>query len=470
VAAWPGSPTGQASDPPAPWVRLVDGPGSGASPHVVRPPSVRRVMARFAVGNVLVAILLLAASVWASHEVARKESLTDARVRTDLLATLLIEPNLDDTLLSGDPRAVARLDTVVERQLRDASVIRLKIWDDDQRIVYSDEPRLLARSFPTDEAAQPPPHVVAAAQFSEPIGPENVYERSHGQLLEVYRRITTPSGNELLLELYFPYDMVTDLQRTIWADFAPISATALLLIVLLQAPLAHRMIRSVRAGDRERLHLYARAADASTRERRRIAGNLHDGVVQDLSAAPLIMARATERLARGSGLEADDHTLAAELSDATVAVRGSVASLRSLLIELYPPHLARSGLPAALADLAARIQARGVQVRLDLPDDLDLPPETAALLFRVAQEALQNVVKHACAQTAVLTIEQGAGTASMSIGDDGTGFAPASISAATGKGHFGMRVLCDLAEAADASLDLATAPGRGTTLRIVVRT
>lgn len=469
MAVWPVTRTG-ASDPQAPWIRLVGAPGSGATPHVARPQSVRRVMARFAAGNVFVGIILLAGSIWASHEVARQESLADALVTTDLLATLLIEPNLEDSLLSGDPRAVARLDTVVERQLREASVIRLKIWTDEQRIVYSDEPRLLARSFPTDKAEQPPPHVVATAQFNEPIGSENVYERSHGQLLEVYRGITTPSGSELLLELYFPYDVVTDLQRKIWSDFAPISATALLLIVLLQAPLAHRMIRSVRAGDRERLHLCARAADASTRERRRIAGDLHDGVVQDLSAAPLIMARATDRLDRSSAEEADDPTLAAELSDATVAVRRSVASLRSLLIEIYPPHLAHSGLPAALADLAGRIQARGVQVRLDLPDDLVLPPETAALLFRVAQEALQNVVKHAAAQTAVLTIEQGEGMAVMGIRDDGVGFAPGTISAATGTGHFGMRVLCDLAEAADASLDLATAPGHGTTLRIFVRT
>ncbi|MGK5111125.1 MULTISPECIES: sensor histidine kinase [unclassified Geodermatophilus] len=452
----------------APPVRLA-GPGAPGGPRRAggAPPTARRVLARFVAGNLLAAAVLLASSVWASHVAARNESLADARSRTDLLAALLIEPNLDDALLAGDTRAAARLDAVVEGQLRDASVVRIKIWDESERIVYSDEDQLMGRSFPAGEY-QVDTLAGMSAEVSDLGSAENVFERSEGRLLEVYRPITTPSGERLVLEVYFSHDQVTSRQRTIWLNIAPISAAALGLLTLLQVPLARRMIRDVRAADRERLRLHARAAEATAEERRRIAGNLHDGVVQELSAAPLIMSRALQRLERQPGEAADDEALATDLRSATDAVRQSVASLRSLLIEIYPPHLAQAGLPAALGDLTARVRSRGVDTRLHLPDDLDVPPETAALLFRVAQEALLNVVRHARAGTAVVTVVDTAGSVTLEVRDDGVGFDPAEASAPTGTGHFGLRVLSDLAEQAGATLELTTAPGRGTSLRLVV--
>ena len=150
------------------------------------------------------------------------------------------------------------------------------------------------------------------------------------------------------------------------------------------------------------------------------------------------------------------------------AVRQSVAALRSLLIEIYPPHLARAGLPAALADLAARAQAHGVATQLDVADDLDLPADVDALLFRVAQEALRNATKHARASTVQLTLSSERGVVTMEVRDDGAGFDPSTTTGDTGSGHFGMRVITDLAEAAGATLDLASAPGRGTALRLRV--
>jgi len=295
-----------------------------------------------------------------------------------------------------------------------------------------------------------------------------VFEREEGQqeLLEVYRPVRTLGGHRLVLETYFRYDQVANRQMAIWLNFAPISVAALLLLLLFQVPLAHRMIRDVRAADLARLRLHAEAADATAEERRRIAGSLHDGVVQDLSAAPLIMSRAVQRLEAQPGSAPDDRAVAADLRSATQAVRQSVASLRSLLIEIYPPHLARAGLAAALGDLTARTQARGVHTRLDLPPDLEIPTETAALLFRVAQEALLNVVKHARATTAEVSVGVDDAGTTLVVRDDGVGFD--ATPPPTANGHVGLRVLSDLAEAAGARLDLATAPGHGTTLRLTV--
>ena len=132
-------PTGSSIPPPVPeqppWTPLVDHSRADDRKRTVPPPTVRRVVVRFVAGSLIASALLLGFSVWGSYEAARNESLTDARITTDLLATLVIEPNITDGLGTGDPTALSRLDAVVEEQLRDFSVLRVKVWDDEQRIV-----------------------------------------------------------------------------------------------------------------------------------------------------------------------------------------------------------------------------------------------------------------------------------------------------------------------------------------------
>jgi two-component system, NarL family, sensor kinase len=454
-----------------PWQRLVYGGVTDGTRTRPQPPSVRRVLGRFVAANLVIAALLVAGSAWAGHRAARAEAFTDARETTDLLAELFIEPNLDG-LLTHDPAAMAALDTVAAGPLREADVVRVKIWNADSLVVYSDARRLIGHSYPlTEEKQALLRNGGTLAEMSSLREEENVFESPQEErLLEVYRRISTPDGDRLLLEAYFHTDQILDRRVSIWLTFAPITVVALLVVVLVQVPLARRLVRQVREGDAERLRLHARATDASAEERRRIAGRLHDGVVQDLSAAPLFMSRAVDLLRRQPAGDGPRREGADGLEQATIAVRGSVASLRSLLIEIYPPHLAQAGLPAALADLAARIETRGVQAQFDLPDDdLDLPPEVAGLLFRAVQEALLNTAKHARAGTVTVSLRKDPGSVTLEVRDDGAGFDPGGVATAgTGSGHFGLRVLADLAETAGATLDMATAPGQGTALRLQV--
>src|SRR4051812_19858621 len=127
------------------WVRLVD--GAAASRSERRPPSVGQVVGRFVLANLIGVILLLAGSVWASQRAAKDEALADARHATDMLATLLVEPNLDNRLADGDREAAAALNVVLQPRLAAAGVLRVKIWTPEQRIVYSDEPRLIGRTY-----------------------------------------------------------------------------------------------------------------------------------------------------------------------------------------------------------------------------------------------------------------------------------------------------------------------------------
>jgi signal transduction histidine kinase len=444
------------------WTSLVDASAAGTRAL----PTVGRVVRRFLLGDLIAIVLLLGGSLWVSREAAVREAIADARQRTDSLAVLLVEPAVDDGLLEGDPAAVAAMDAVLRDRTPAVGMLRVKIWSPDGRIVYSDEPRLIGVPY---ELSQDEQEALrdgrTRAELSDLNRPENRFERSEGRLLEVYRTIRTPTGRPLLLETYSPYDKATERQIDIWWSFAPITASVLLGLFVVQLPLARRMTSQLRAVHREREMLQARALDTSTEERRRIARNLHDGIVQDVSAASLLLAGAADQLRTGHGSAAE---VTDTLADASVALRESVGSLRSLLVEIYPPNLARSGLAPALADLAARLRPRGIEVTMVLPDPLDLPVATATLLFRTAQEALLNIVKHARAHRVEVAVRELPDRWMLTITDDGDGFDLAAVRRRPRPGHLGLSLLTDLAAADGAALAIRTAPGAGTSLRLAV--
>jgi signal transduction histidine kinase len=137
-------------------------------------------------------------------------------------------------------------------------------------------------------------------------------------------------------------------------------------------------------------------------------------------------------------------------------------------VEIYPPDLDRAGLSSALGDLAARLRPRGIDVQIKVPDGLDLPLETATLLFRTAREALLNVAKHAGAGNVAVTVRETPGSLLLEITDDGIGFDLTSTVSRPRTGHLGLSVLADLAAADGATLGIRTQPGAGTSLRLEV--
>jgi two-component system, NarL family, sensor kinase len=448
------------------WVVLGDGAtGARALPAS---SSVGRVVRRFVLANLVAVVLLLAGGLWAGAEAAEDEALADARRTTDLLAAVLVQPLVDERLLAGDPAAVAAVDAALRDRLAETSVLRLKIWTADGRVVYSDEARLVGLTYPLDDADQQTLRDgVTRAAVSDLSRPENRFERSAGRLLEVYGQLEGPAGEPLLLETYSVYEEATERRFEIWAQFAPISMVVLLTLVAVQLPLARRMATQLRATQRERELLQARALDVSTEERRLIAGSLHDGIVQDVSASALLVARAADDLRTGPG--SGGHRPVAEvLGQAAGALRESVGSLRSLLVEIHPPTLEQSGLPGALADLSARLRPRGIEVRLTVAEDLEVEPATATLLMSTVQEALRNVGKHARSRTVAVTVEQQPGRLVLEVTDDGVGFDAGAAMGRSRTGHLGLRLLADRAAAEDATLAVRTAPGAGTTLRLEV--
>jgi len=211
--------------------------------------------------------------------------------------------------------------------------------------------------------------------------------------------------------------------------------------------------------------LLQRAVEASDGERRRIAATLHDGVVQELAASSFALGGAAERADRSRAPE-----LAQTLRGAAETVRASIKGLRSLLVEIYPPSLQTSGLGAALTDLVGGLAVRGARVRLEVADEaiVGLTAERQQLIYRVAQETLRNAVAHANADEVVLRLSRVGAQVVLEVSDDGDGFDVPTILSAPAEGHFGVRLLIDVASSAGASLEVRSAPGHGCEWRLTV--
>lgn len=440
------------------WVGIAAARAEPPDPPLRR----RRIFIQVIVGAVIVILAVALVGVVAARRLAKAEAVNDAAKTADLLAEAVVQPVLTDGLLTGDAAALAAIGKVIREQVLSTSIVRVKIWNPEGRILYSDEPLLIGQTFPLgaderDVLSNPK----LRADVSDLQAPENIYEKASVKLLEVYRPVWTSSGRPMLFETYFRYDEVTARSGELWRGFAGITLSSLLVLVLLLLPIMWRLLDRLNRAQRQRESLLQRAVDASTQERRRIAGTLHDGVVQDLVATSFAVAGAAE-LAAAQGRP----VLAADLRSAAGTVRTSIGGLRSLLVEIYPPNLASAGLPAALEDLAASLRSRGLDVSLDLAPDLGLEPVDDRLIYRVTQECLNNVAKHAAAQSVQVTSFAHGKSVILEIADDGVGFDVHQALAHPEEGHFGLRVLADVAADGGADLRLSSTPGAGTTWQL----
>ena len=410
------------------------------------------------VASALVAVVIISLlGVLLFREFGQDEAIRDAKDQTRASATWAVEPFVTDAVLRGDRQALLLLDGAVRRRvLRGSSVVRVKIWDQTGRIVYSDEGRLIGARYPMspEERAEFEDDRIAA-EVSDLDKPENRFEREFGELLEVYVGLTTPSGKPLRYEEYYRSSFIDDRGTRIFREFGYIALAALILLALIQLPLAWQLSRRVQRAQKERMELLQRAVEASERERRRIAADLHDGVVQNLAGVSYSLSAAASTA---------PPDLAPTLNEAAAETRQGLRELRSLLVEIYPAELQREGLEAALEDLLAPCAAKGLQTHLEV-DDGDLPEDVERLFFRAAQEALRNAVKHAGAERIDVEVERRDGTATLRIDDDGSGFV---VGEQAGESHFGLRVLGDLVHEVGGDLDIQSEPGRGTTVRVKV--
>jgi len=414
--------------------------------------------------------LVLAATSVAASRLAEREAVNDAANTANVLAGV-VQPAITDGLLAGDPAAYQAFDKVIRDSVLPNRIVRVKLWTADGMVVYADEQRLVGQRFPLGADQQEALRSKQTrAEVSELDRTENEYERYGGKLLEVYRPVWAPSGQVLLFEVYGEYTPVRDRTDDLWRGLAGLIASGLLLLLVLLAPILWRVLDRLRDAQRQREQLLQRAVDASDAERRRIAATIHDGPVQELVASSLAITGAAQQASA-----AGQSGLAEDIREAAATVRSGVASLRSLLVDIYPDRLADAGLLAALVDLVGPLRSRGVttHVEVDRADVEALDPASQRLVYAVAREALANVVKHSGACTVSVALHPvppsaaGARAAyELVVSDNGRGF---DVDTGRAKpGHLGLRMVTDLARDHGALLQLASAPGQGTRWRLVL--
>jgi PAS domain S-box-containing protein len=214
-----------------------------------------------------------------------------------------------------------------------------------------------------------------------------------------------------------------------------------------------------RQADAERRRLLNRVYEVQEGQDRRLAADLHDGHVQSLAAIGFKLEQARLRLGASASPEVDEL-----LWQVTKDLSAEVTSLRRTIGRLRPLVLVEDGLEAALREEAKSACNRAALAACDVTSELDgrLDPVVETALFRVAQQALANVVDHAGATYALVAIECTGNSVVLRVSDDGCGFDPDHVQVLGDIAHFGLIAMRERVEALGGRFRVTTEPGGGT--------
>jgi signal transduction histidine kinase len=223
-------------------------------------------------------------------------------------------------------------------------------------------------------------------------------------------------------------------------------------------------LEDLRNAQAERTRLLDRTVRATEEERTRVAVELHDGPIQHLTALSFRLGKAKARLHAG-----DAGAAAESLAIAERELGDNVGELRRLMSDLRPPALDEGGLEAALRDQVDAFRRRsGADVGFEARLDHDLDPDTQVVLYRITQEALSNVGKHASAEHVHVRLATPNNHATLEVRDDGVGFDVARAPEFARQGHFGLAGMAQRASMIGGRFEVRSRPGAGTFVKVAV--
>lgn len=428
----------------------------------------RSPVTQFLVIGFLLIAAISAATVSLAERAAEAEALEEARATNEVLASSVARPDLERGVVEGETTAVDRFDNSVTKRLLVGPVARVNIWSESGRLVYSSIFQLNGQDF---ELSPDHERVLAeggtSSQLFDPSSPENVLPEGaayvgditdDSELVRIYTRFRSPDRVPLLFEGYYSLSDIEDRREEIFTSFRLITIGGPVLLLLLATPMIVVLTRRLTRGSKEREKLLHSAIDASDAERRRIARDLHDSVVQDLAGT----AFSISAVARD---EATPEESRGHLREAGSSLRDSLKALRSLLAEIHPPELQAEGLAAALADLTAPAAAADVTATVRVEGAETASDERGALVWRVAQEAVRNALRHSGASTLAVTVIGDGRHLVLEVVDDGAGF---DATQRSDPNSFGLRGLRSLVAESGGTLEVTSSPGRGTSVRMEV--
>lgn len=411
-----------------------------------------RPLLRFTLSGLIALVLLGVGAAWASGRLGTAEAVRDARSRATLLGGV-VQPILAEGAAGGFVGTSDQIDAVIEQQIANGRLVRVKVWDQRGTIVYSNDRRLEGERFALDQrrlrvltGSSPLAHV------SELELEENILETHEDKLLEVYVPLTV-GPERYIFEAYFSYDSVSTESRKIWLLFAPVLLVGLLALEVVQVPLAWSMGRQLDDASRERYQLMAELEAQAERER--IARDLHDDVMQSIYGIGLRFHASVKK---------PDVTKESLVAEATDDLSSTIATLRRYMDQLthnrseITPRSLRKRLETLLVD-----SGEVPRWRLRIEGDVT-QPSLSGQLYLVVKELTSNVNRHADADRAWVSVIQRGGWVEISVQDDGHGFDRAKVRE-TSRGLRGIEAR--VAELGG-ELKIDSSIGRGTTARVRV--
>ena len=427
---------------------------------LVQPISVGSLVARFAIAGLVALVFVGAFTAFASRRIGTQQAIDEAKRVAFVSSAGIVTPLLGDDLLTMDREALDRIDAAVRSSVLRGSLVRVKIWAEDGTILYSDEPRLIGEQFEIGEDERAIfTSDEQGAEVSDLSKPENRFE-TDSKLLEVYLRTETPSGTPLLFEAYFRYSGVTDVGRHLWAQFAPITIGALVVLQLVQIPLAWSMARRLQTSQRERERLLRHALDASDTERRRIA-----------ERSPRRSRAGPDRGCRSRSRRRDAVRRSAVNRCSTPPrpfVRASSRCGRCWSRSTRPT-CRRKGCsrPSVICSVVSRrgvskLASRPISAR---PSSIPRPPVSSTEPPR-SRCATRSVIRepHRCASTCGSSTDR----IQLSVDDNGRGFSAETLDERAADGHVGLRALAGLVADLGGALTVRSAPGEGTRVEVSI--
>jgi PAS domain S-box-containing protein len=249
----------------------------------------------------------------------------------------------------------------------------------------------------------------------------------------------------------------------VWRDVETVGTNLVHMPDVAGVVLNTRDVSERKALERERAQLLDKTVQAAEEERTRLAAELHDWPIQRLTTMGYDLARAhrwLEKTDLDKGL--------AILESSQQQLSSEINGLRELMASLRPPVLDEVGLEAALREHIKNFSHRaGVTCSLDTAVVRRLEPEIETVLYRVTQEALTNVSKHAAAEHLWVTLQAENGSTELEIRDDGIGFASADTTTLTRNGHFGLIGMRQRVEMAGGRFSVTSRPGEGVVIRAI---
>ncbi|HYP45688.1 MAG TPA: ATP-binding protein [Propionibacteriaceae bacterium] len=421
----------------------------------------RELVMLYAVAAMALVVVALGAVV-ASRSVAQTQALTDSEVMTQRLADLVVAPLLQESL-TGHRQRHGELHRGIQNRMRDGHLTEVTVWAADGTIVFSDDPAKIGeQEVPPREVAAAIEHGRTTSAFAmQPESGDDVKPNGAG-FVEVYVPLRMVGQPLMAFEAYYDYQRVNETAKSLMWRMVPLVLVPLILLQLIQIPIVASLAGRIRRHEADRASLLKQTLSVSDRERSQIAGDLHDGPIQDLAGVGYALG------ALASGVPEERRGL---MTQVQTTVHHAIDSLRRLMVDLYPPDLDVKQLPETIRDLTVPLQEQGIDVSTHVEPVFGLDNDQVTTLYRVAREVLANVAQHSHATAATVSLAAHAGasvpsapTVTLFITDNGVGIDPQRLDRRA-EGHLGLRLLRDRVQHLNGVFNLASGPD-GTAIKV----